>query len=80
MGARSTYRAAPAKPWELYFGPRTVSHCGRGRYFDVTDVSCNRYAQRDEQRYALNAAPIRRLSGRNGSAMGEYAPAGIDQL
>ncbi len=47
---------------------------------DATVVRGNGYASPDEQRYALNAVPIRRLIGRNGSAMGEYAPAGIDQL
>ncbi len=47
---------------------------------NATVVIGNGYAQSDEHYYALNDAPIRRLIGRSGSAMGEYAPAGIDQL
>jgi hypothetical protein len=35
---------------------------------------CIGYAQSDEHSYALNAAPISRLIGRNGSPMGESAP------
>jgi len=41
---------------------------------DVTVVMCNGYARSDEHYHALNDAPIRRLIGRNGSAMGKSTP------
>jgi hypothetical protein len=47
---------------------------------DVTVMRSNGYAQSDEHYHALNDAPIRRLIGRNGSAMGEIYPADPNQM